>query len=142
MIYSNSHSILKCSQIIFFSGNIITNILISFSLVKNTRAIFSTTVPRGIITSVNGIRTISMTWVILGHLYFFMIISGQSMGMWSSFKLVLFVYFVCSVESVIIITIGVVSSISYSTLEYRIIAPLSQFRPRFLIFQNFSNPHF
>ena len=47
------------------------NFVMCFSLIKNTKALFSTNVPAGAITSINGIRTISMTWVILGHTYMF-----------------------------------------------------------------------
>ena len=40
-----------------------------FSLVKNTKAVMNTSAPDGAILSINGIRTISMMWVILGHCY-------------------------------------------------------------------------
>ena len=69
--------------IYYFLGNTITNILMCFSLLKNTRAIFSTKVPKGAITSINGIRTISMTWVILGHLYFYSTLPPNTIGKWS-----------------------------------------------------------
>ena len=49
--------------------NICVELLVSFSLAKNTRDIFSMKSPKGAITSINGIRVISMTWVILGHYY-------------------------------------------------------------------------
>ena len=53
------------------TDNKLLRIITSFSLLRNTRAIFSTRVPPGAITSINGIRFISMTWVILGHYYVF-----------------------------------------------------------------------
>lgn len=58
-------------------GNIITRLFICFSFIKNIKAILSTKVPKGAIESINGIRTISMTWVILGHYYFFATIVGH-----------------------------------------------------------------
>ena len=52
--------------------------MLCFSIVKNTKAIFNTKVPDGAINSINGIRTISITWVILGHLISQVIQSGSS----------------------------------------------------------------
>ena len=43
------------------------NLLLCFSVVKNTKAILNIDVPKDSITSINGIRTLSITWVILGH---------------------------------------------------------------------------
>ena len=40
-----------------------------FSLVRNTKAVLNTNAPDRAILSINGIRTISMMWVILGHCY-------------------------------------------------------------------------
>ena len=51
--------------------------LVGFSLYKTVPTIFSTRQPSSAITSINGIRVISMFWVILGHTYFFLfILSG------------------------------------------------------------------
>ena len=47
-----------------------------FSIIKNTKAILNTDTPSGAILSINGIRTISMTWVILGHIYSVGVIAG------------------------------------------------------------------
>uniref|UniRef100_A0A7M5UY80 Nose resistant-to-fluoxetine protein N-terminal domain-containing protein n=1 Tax=Clytia hemisphaerica TaxID=252671 RepID=A0A7M5UY80_9CNID len=49
----------------------ILQILLCFSLARNAKAVFSTEVPKRAIESINGIRAISMFWVILGHLFFF-----------------------------------------------------------------------
>ncbi|XP_066933871.1 nose resistant to fluoxetine protein 6-like [Clytia hemisphaerica] len=38
-----------------------------FSMVRNSRALCNTSVPKGAITCLNGIRTISITWIIMGH---------------------------------------------------------------------------
>eukprot|EP00795_Rhopilema_esculentum_P001737 gene1737-16222_t len=47
-----------------------------FSIIKNTKAILNTDTPSGAILSINGIRTISMTWVILGHIYSVGVMAG------------------------------------------------------------------
>ena len=44
--------------------------IVAFSLFKNLSMILSTKQPPAAITSLNGIRVISMFWVILGHTYF------------------------------------------------------------------------
>jgi len=51
--------------------NHLLEFLMCFSLLKNSKTIFSTQVPEGTIRSINGIRVISFTWIILGnyHLY-------------------------------------------------------------------------
>ncbi|XP_053381296.1 nose resistant to fluoxetine protein 6-like [Mercenaria mercenaria] len=46
-------------------------LLLSFSAYTNASKIFNTNQASGILTSVNGIRFISMTWVVLGHTYAF-----------------------------------------------------------------------
>ena len=43
------------------------NLLLCFSVVKNTKAILNIDVPKDLITSINGIRTLSITRVVLGH---------------------------------------------------------------------------
>ena len=48
-----------------------------FSLLKNTKSILSTNVAEGSITSINGIRVISLTWIILGHFYMFNFLSAK-----------------------------------------------------------------
>ena len=45
----------------------------SFSLYNTVPAVMSTTQPKSAITSINGIRVISMFWVILGHTYLFLL---------------------------------------------------------------------
>ena len=60
---STNEQTFKCNRLIHF--------FVCFSLLKNTRAILSTHVTEGSITSINGIRVISLAWVILGHFYVF-----------------------------------------------------------------------
>ena len=61
---------------IVFAG-IFEEILLCFSLIRNTKQIMNTKVPIGAITSLNGMRVLSMWWVILGHTVFFMVLSGN-----------------------------------------------------------------
>ena len=49
-----------------FAG-ILGRVLLSFSVYSNSSKILNTNQPSGTLTAVNGIRFISMTWVILGH---------------------------------------------------------------------------
>ena len=48
----------------------------SFSIFKNVKMILSTKQPPTAITSLNGIRVLSMFWVILGHTHYWALISG------------------------------------------------------------------
>ena len=43
------------------------NLLLYLSVVKDTKAILNIDVPKDSITAINGMRTLSITWVILGH---------------------------------------------------------------------------
>ena len=57
----------------FIHTDVVARFLLCFSLIQNTNRILSTKVPPGAITSINGMRVLSMWWVILGHCYFFML---------------------------------------------------------------------
>ncbi|XP_062602916.1 nose resistant to fluoxetine protein 6-like [Saccostrea cucullata] len=46
-------------------------ILLSFSIYTNAKKILNTSQPKGSLTAVNGIRFLSMSWVILGHTWAF-----------------------------------------------------------------------
>ena len=52
-------------------SGILGKILLSFSIYTNARKLLNVSQPSGTLTAVNGIRFISMTWVILGHTYYF-----------------------------------------------------------------------
>ena len=44
-------------------------VFLCFSLIRNTRKIFNTDVPATAVTSINGVRVISMWWIVLGHVF-------------------------------------------------------------------------
>uniref|UniRef100_A0A1X7VDC1 Nose resistant-to-fluoxetine protein N-terminal domain-containing protein n=1 Tax=Amphimedon queenslandica TaxID=400682 RepID=A0A1X7VDC1_AMPQE len=50
--------------------------LLGFSLYKNVPVVLSTYQPPAAITNLNGMRVISMFWVILGHTYYFLLVFG------------------------------------------------------------------
>ncbi|XP_053380232.1 nose resistant to fluoxetine protein 6-like [Mercenaria mercenaria] len=54
-----------------YKPGILGKLLLSFSVYSNAPKILNTNQPKGTLTSVNGIRFLSMTWVILGHVYGF-----------------------------------------------------------------------
>lgn len=58
------------SQSFLFTGTP-GKLLLSFSIYSNASKIFNTKQPAGTLSSVNGIRFLSMTWVMLGHTYGF-----------------------------------------------------------------------
>ena len=78
---------------LFNSVKVVMDYFICFSLLKNVKAVLSTETPKGAVLSINGIRTISMMWVILGHT--FIMASGAGNVSFSSL-LAYFIYF-CSV---------------------------------------------
>ncbi|XP_065182327.1 nose resistant to fluoxetine protein 6-like [Sycon ciliatum] len=49
--------------------NPLARFLLCFSLLRNARRLLDTNVPKGAITCINGIRVLSITWVILGHTF-------------------------------------------------------------------------
>lgn len=56
----------SCYAILTILG-ILGKLLLSFSVYSNAPKILNTNQPKGTLTCVNGIRFLSMTWVILGH---------------------------------------------------------------------------
>lgn len=64
-----------CTNISIRKENFLVKFFLCFGLHKNARQVLSTEVPKNAIGCINGIRTISMMWVILGHLYFFGMLS-------------------------------------------------------------------
>ena len=65
------HDINKWQNLLLLGSNAVHDALMAFSLLKNTSALLSTDAPKGAILSINGIRVISITWVIIGHAYSF-----------------------------------------------------------------------
>ncbi|KAI6653504.1 Nose resistant to fluoxetine protein 6-like [Oopsacas minuta] len=53
------------------AATIIHRLIVPFSLYTNVKKVFDTNQPPNAIRCLNGIRTISMFWVILGHVYLF-----------------------------------------------------------------------
>ncbi|XP_078365902.1 O-acyltransferase like protein-like isoform X1 [Oculina patagonica] len=49
--------------------NVVVRFFLCFSLIQNTSRIMDTNVPPSAITSINGMRVLSMWWVILGHTF-------------------------------------------------------------------------
>ncbi|KAJ7323148.1 hypothetical protein OS493_032152 [Desmophyllum pertusum] len=58
--------------------NVVIRFFLCFSLIQNTNRIMDTNVPPSAITSINGMRVLSMWWVILGHTYAFQMLSSIS----------------------------------------------------------------
>ncbi|XP_033763400.1 nose resistant to fluoxetine protein 6-like [Pecten maximus] len=61
----------KVDTTTFVSGTewVLSNILVAFSVYTNGAKLLNTSAPAGSLTALNGIRFLSMTWVILGHTY-------------------------------------------------------------------------
>ncbi|XP_052221340.1 nose resistant to fluoxetine protein 6-like isoform X1 [Dreissena polymorpha] len=66
---TNEHEIRANSK--QYKPGVFGALLLSFSVLSNARKILNTNQPSQTLTSVNGIRFISMTWVVLGHTYVF-----------------------------------------------------------------------
>lgn len=49
--------------------NMVIRLFLCFSIIENTRRIFDTQLPPSAITSISGMRVLSMFWVILGHTF-------------------------------------------------------------------------
>ncbi|RMX37080.1 hypothetical protein pdam_00020043 [Pocillopora damicornis] len=58
--------------------NFVSRFLLCFSWIQNTNRIMDTNVPPSAITSINGMRVLSMWWVILGHLFSVQMITSIS----------------------------------------------------------------
>ena len=67
---------LFCLIVFFIYTDVVAKFFLCFSLIQNTNRILSTKVPPGAITSINGMRVLSMWWVILGHCYAFQTMAG------------------------------------------------------------------
>ncbi|CAH3109140.1 unnamed protein product [Porites lobata] len=68
--------------------NVVAKFLLCFSLIQNTNRILSTKVPPGAITSINGMRVLSMWWVILGHCYAFQVMTGLPSNLFTFFGII------------------------------------------------------
>ncbi|KAK0053766.1 nose resistant to fluoxetine protein 6 [Biomphalaria pfeifferi] len=52
-------------------SGILSQILLSFSVYTNASKVLNTSQPPGSLSAINGIRCLSMSWVVLGHMYVF-----------------------------------------------------------------------
>ena len=59
---------------ISISTGFLIQLLACFSVARNASKIMDCTVPPGAITCLNGVRVLSMWWVILGHTYLWLLI--------------------------------------------------------------------
>eukprot|EP00794_Sanderia_malayensis_P018808 gene18808-20704_t len=59
----------SCKSCMVSAVRIVAGIFKCFSLISNTKTVLSTDTAKGAILSINGIRTLSILWVILGHVY-------------------------------------------------------------------------
>jgi hypothetical protein len=63
------------------NDSLFKEILLGFSAIKNTKKIFDIGNTEGQLECLNGIRFISIAWVILGHTYLFVLFSvGDNLG--------------------------------------------------------------
>ena len=69
-IMSNIHTGNK-TYLLYFYADVVVRFFLCFSLIQNTSRIMNTNVPANAITAINGMRVLSMWWVILGHTYAF-----------------------------------------------------------------------
>lgn len=60
---------------------VVGELLLSFSVYTNGKKLLSTKQTSGSLRAVNGIRFLSMSWVILGHSYAFGIYNGGMVSM-------------------------------------------------------------
>lgn len=63
-----SKLVLILSQYLLFIPDLIKRMLLCFSIIQNFKAIFNQKVGSDTVPCIHGLRTISMGWVILGHL--------------------------------------------------------------------------
>ncbi|XP_074616380.1 nose resistant to fluoxetine protein 6-like [Acropora palmata] len=73
---STSLSYIKVAQPSESERGFLLRFLTCFSITRNTSKIMDCTVPPGAITSVNGVRVLSMWWVILGHTFIWLLQNG------------------------------------------------------------------
>ncbi|KAJ7365133.1 hypothetical protein OS493_007782 [Desmophyllum pertusum] len=71
---SSNASSIQIKQPSLKERGFLVNLLVCFSIVRNTSKIMDCSVPAGAITSLNGVRVLSMWWVILGHTYLWLLI--------------------------------------------------------------------
>ncbi|KAJ8316917.1 hypothetical protein KUTeg_004821 [Tegillarca granosa] len=78
MCLPSSCSNADAKALINIGPGLVGQILLSFSVYTNGKRLLSTSQPAGSLKCVHGIRFLSMTWVILGHLYICGIYNGAN----------------------------------------------------------------
>ncbi|XP_020892990.1 nose resistant to fluoxetine protein 6 isoform X2 [Exaiptasia diaphana] len=74
-------------QTIEYNQSFIKEFFLSFSLIRNTTQIMNTNVPPNAITSINGMRVLSILWVVLGHTFLWQLISGLNSNILEEFTI-------------------------------------------------------
>ncbi|KAL4219628.1 hypothetical protein ACF0H5_022200 [Mactra antiquata] len=94
-------------------------LLLSFSVYTNAEKILNTNQPSGTLTNVNGIRFISMTWVVLGHTYAFGLSSTDNVATFLPAEIKTFTFQAISNATVAVDTFFVLSGllVAYLTLK-------------------------
>lgn len=69
-----------------FDTDVVSRFFLCFSLIQNTSRIMDTNVPASAITSINGMRVLSMWWVILGHTYSIQMLTSISKYIWRDLR--------------------------------------------------------
>ena len=72
-MYETKKSVYKNNKLylLYFYTDVVLRFFLCFSLIQNTSRIMNTNVPANAISAINGMRVLSMWWVILGHTYAF-----------------------------------------------------------------------
>ncbi|KAK3088864.1 hypothetical protein FSP39_024750, partial [Pinctada imbricata] len=60
----------------------LSRLLLSFSMYTNAKKLMSTKQTAGSLTAINGIRAISISWVVLGHTFIFVITFSSNFNVW------------------------------------------------------------
>ena len=119
-----------------FLVDVIVQFFLCFSLIQNTSRIMDTKVSASAVTSINGMRVMSMWWVILGHVYAFQL--GSSISKYYYFlslSNILIIKFPNLVDSVMCFVTQLASIRDYSdNSDSFIISGLSLIAGNFVLF--------
>ncbi|KAL4219409.1 hypothetical protein ACF0H5_021989 [Mactra antiquata] len=94
-------------------------LLLSFSIYTNASKILNTNQSAGTLTAVNGIRFISMTWVVLGHTYSFGLQSASNIATFGSTLMKRFTYQAIENGSVSVDTFFTLSGLLVAYISFK-----------------------